>query len=81
MPWPVQVHSRTARLVYLPSYHARYEHGVRYTPGRMDIVAQEFEALIGGTQTGRVMSELHPSPAKAQVRSGQGRLCAAARPV
>lgn len=64
----MKVHARHAHLLYFPAYYLEYMHGERYTTieGK-EIVPEVFEALIGGTQRGRVAAELHLSSIKAQV--------------
>jgi hypothetical protein len=55
-PRALQFHSRTARLLYLPAYVARYVYGTRYKQGTSGvIVPQIFSALIGGTRDGEAM--------------------------
>lgn len=50
-----QVHSRVARLVYLPAFIARYTYGTRYKQGTSGvIVPQVFYAVMGGTRNGAV---------------------------
>ena len=65
---PAQVHSRRARLVYLPAYIFGYSYGLKHTPGRGAIVPERFQALVGGSSGGGlVAAALHPSPLKAQL--------------
>jgi hypothetical protein len=42
------VHSRRARLVFVPAFHLLYTWGSRYTPSRADIVPEQHEALLSG---------------------------------
>ena len=63
----VKVFNRSSSLAFFPAYHFNYTYGVKYTPSRAEIIPQHFEALVGGTQGGRVAAELHLSSGKAQV--------------
>ncbi|PNH10249.1 Chaperone protein DnaJ [Tetrabaena socialis] len=67
----MQVHSRSARLVFLPAYLAVYQYGTRYKQGTSGVIMpQMFTAAIGGTRDGRVLAPQHVSPAKASLSTG-----------
>ena len=46
------VHQRRARLVLAPAYHLAYDYGHRYTASRAEIVPEQHEALLSGSQGG-----------------------------
>ncbi|KAG2447707.1 hypothetical protein HYH02_007167 [Chlamydomonas schloesseri] len=67
----LQLHRRSARLVYLPAYIAVYVYGTRYKQGTSGVILpQVFTAAIGGTRTGRVQAPQHVSPTKASLGTG-----------
>eukprot|EP00198_Chlamydomonas_reinhardtii_P006088 XP_001695424.1 predicted protein [Chlamydomonas reinhardtii] len=67
----LQLHSRSARLVYLPAYIAVYVYGTRYKQGTSGVILpQVFTVAIGGTRSGRVQAPHHVSPTKASLSTG-----------
>jgi len=50
----MQVHRRTAQLLYFPAYLAEYQYGTRYKKGTSGVtVPHMFQAVVGGTRTGQ----------------------------
>ncbi|KAG2430256.1 hypothetical protein HXX76_010354 [Chlamydomonas incerta] len=67
----LQLHSRSARLVFLPAYIAVYVYGTRYKQGTSGVILpQVFTVAIGGTVAGRVLAPQHVSPTKASLGTG-----------
>jgi len=63
----LQIHSRTAELLYLPAYLAEYEYGSRYKRGTSGVtVPQLFQAVVGGTRTGEKSSFFNASVQRAR---------------